>query len=285
MTRFRLIAAARTAGLTLLAGLIPLGVGCDGGDKGTSSNAPSSPATDGPPAPAPTGANDTGATGGGGKAAVQLPVVKLTPEAFAAEFMKSHEGTFNKYAQNRVEISGTVTSVMTNAAGDPTVVIRGKEAEPIVQCYTTDKQPWAKLARGQTVTMRGSLGYMPIVPNIEKCEIVTAGEPTAVARTAAELVADYAKDPKAFGEGKTRKDLLVSGKVLEKTPTMIGGTKLVLEGAGGVNVVCELGMLETELPTTGQVQPGQTVKVFGELSATTPPPNTVQLVTCHLVTQ
>lgn len=261
--------------------------GCDRGDTGK-------PTTPSGSAPAPSG---EAAPAGGQAAGAKGPqIFKLTPEQYSKEFQADQAATIERYRNGLVELSGTVEDVNMNFAGDVFVALRAGEptaetktapaTTPVVQCYTAEPEPWAKIARGQEATLRGSGGYLPGLPNIEKATIVSAGPSTAVNLSATELASDYTKGRDALLAKYKGKTLVVSGKVAEKKGDLAGATILFLEGDGPTRVRCPFGMTESTVKEmAAKVQTGQQVKVWADVDAANQSQDVVPLTSCRLITK
>jgi putative nucleic acid binding protein len=213
-------------------------------------------------------------------------VYKLSVEEYAASFDKNKVEASKKYSDGLVELSGVIESVNVSYAGEPFVHVQARAGPGVkVQCFTADREPWAKLARGQTVTVRGKYGELPTMANLEKCQVVEAGPPTAISLTAAGAVADYSKDRAAFARKHRGKDLVVRGKVADVRPSPTGGTIVRLEGNDEVRFRCDFGIWDTQLGAVSKLESGQDVKVFGTFVTLNPPADAVPLSGCHLITK
>jgi hypothetical protein len=198
-------------------------------------------------------------------------VFRLTPEAFFAEFKANPDAIHEKYQGGSLEIAGTVEEVGANLASNSVVSIRaGGEKDaigllPVVQCVMTDPEPWAKLARGQQATIRGDIGYLPFQANMENCRIVASGPPTVLTVSASQLASELA-DKDKFKKTYAGKNVIVTGKVVEKKADTAGAISLALEGVGGTDVHCDFAMIESTLKkVVPAVTVGQKVQVFGEI--------------------
>ena len=238
---------------------------------------------DGKAGGADASASPTSSSGGG------HPLV--SPEDFAKEFMGNQQATQEKYHAGVIEMTGTVAEVTVDLAGNPVVSLQaGAEKDqygnlPVVQCVTTDPEPWSKLAKGQQATLRGDVGYLPLAPNLKDCQIVPAGPTIALAVPSSQLAAEYAEREKAkkLYQGK---NLIVSGKVVEKKADAAGAITLFLEGTAGTRVRCDFGMIESVIKKAAPaVQVGQKVQVFGEIEDFTKTADEVPLTSCRLITK
>ena len=241
------------------------------------------PAADKPAADKPAGGGATPA----GRA--ERKVHKLTPEAYVAEYGSNlGEAARRKYGDGLVELTGTVARVGVNFAGDPVVDLLagppgpGGTQPPAVNCYTTAPEPWATLARGQAVTLRGRMHHMPNA-NLDQCAILDPGPSTAVAATAPELATAYAGDRAAFNAAHAQKDLVVTGTVVERKDADTGVT-LYLTGTDAVRVRCSFSGIDSIAAAVAPVKVGQRVKLTAEMYPANQTDTEVILTGCKLIT-
>jgi hypothetical protein len=236
----------------------------------------------------PGGADASASSSGGGH-----PIVfKVSPEDFAKEFMSNQQATQEKYHTGVIELTGTVAEVGANMAGDSVVSLQaGSQKDqygdlPVVQCVTTDPEPWGKLAKGQQATLRGDAGYLPLAPNLKDCEIVPAGPTIALAVPSFQLAAEYGTEREKSKKLYQGKNLIVSGKVIEKKEDVAGAITLFLEGTAGIRVRCDFGMIESIIKkVVPAVQVGQKVQVFGEIEDFNKTADEVPVTSCRLITK
>jgi hypothetical protein len=234
-------------------------------------------------------AGGAGATSPAAQANTQH-VFQLTPEAYYSEYQANSDSIHEKYRNGVVEIAGTVDEVSVNLAGDSTVNLRAgsvRDAQgtlPVVICVTTNPEPWGKLARGQTTTFRGDVGFPPFGPNLKSCDIVSTGPSTALTVWPFQLASEYGSDKATFKKTYAGKNLIVSGKVLEIKKDSAGAVSFRMEGVGDIKVWCDFGMIESIIKTVVPgVAVGQKVHVFGEVTAFDKPDLTI--TSCHLITK
>jgi hypothetical protein len=258
-----LLAAAATAG------------GCDKADATKSAGSSSKDTT----------------AGSGNKA----PLYKLTAEQFAKEFASGQEATVNHYKNGLVEVTGIVDQVDVNVVGDAVISLRAgprKEATadgpaqtPVVDCHTKEPEPWSKLAPGQEATYRGTVGYLPLVPNLENCQLISSGAPTVISVTSKDLAAEFSKNRAAARQKYAGKTLIVAGKVIDKKADVSGSITLTLEGEGAVKLLCGFGMIESTIKkVVPAIQVGQMVKVYCEPLRSASNDDSIQLTSCRLIT-
>jgi hypothetical protein len=272
-----LVAAAAAAAAVL--------AGCD---KGTSSGSSSSSASSSSSSP--------------GTGSQQQPVkaLSLSVQQFADKFKEWMSNGINapkpEESQGLFEVSGLVDRVEASASGEGIVLLRPTSDTDLtearqnrrlyVQALTNEKEPWARLARGQLATLRGKLGALPAPPNLDQANIVEAGPPTAVNLSASDLASQHSKGEEGLKGLYDGKDVIVTGKVSDVRSSVINGLTLFLEGDGKVRVRCDLGVTETQrLGDALAPKQGQTVRVFGEVHPSNLTETIVPMKGCHLITK
>jgi len=226
--------------------------------------------------------------------------IPLSAEQFAAKFKEWMANGLNapkpEESQGLFDVTGVVDRVELGISGDNLVFLRpASDTEPTearqnrrsyIQALVNDKQPWARLARGQRATLRGRLGAFPQPPNLEQADIVDAGPSTAVMISASELAAQHANGEAGLRKLYDGKDLIVTGKVSDVRSSPLSGLTLFLVGDGKVRVRCELGVPETQrLGEAGAPKAGDTVKVFGEVQPGNLTETILPMKGCHLITK
>ena len=278
----------RAAGICCVTiGIALAGIHCDkrdsssGGGGGTAGSSSSSGAAAGQRQPPPK-------------------VLSLSVQQFADKFKEWMSNGINapkpEEALGLFEISGMVDRVDSTSSGDGIVYLRPDtdteptearlNRRPYIQALVGDREPWARLARGQLATLRGKLGALPEPPNIEQAEIIEAGPSSAVNITAPLLASQHAKGEDALRNLYDGKDVIVTGTVSDVRPSPITGLTLFLEGDGKVRVRCELGVTETQrLGEALAPKPGQTVKVFGDVQPGNLTETVLPMKGCRLITK
>lgn len=79
--------------------------------------------------------------------------IAVTATALAAEYNTDEKQADVKYLQKALEVSGTISDVQTNQDGGLAVVLDAGDPMNSVQCTMREKN--VKLAKGQTVTLKG----------------------------------------------------------------------------------------------------------------------------------
>jgi len=224
----------------------------------------------------------------------------MSVQQFAEKFKEWMSNGINapkpEESQGIFEISGMVDRVDSTSSGEGIVYLRpGTDTEPTearlnrrlhIQALVSDREPWARLARGQLATVRGKLGALPSPPNIEQADIAEAGPPTAVAIAASELASQHTGGEDSLHKLYDGKDVIVTGTVSDVRSSPINGLTLFLEGDGKIRIRCELGVTETQrLGEALAPKQGQTVKVFGDVQPGSLTETVLPMKGCHLITK
>jgi hypothetical protein len=266
-----------TAGLIVFVAAL---VGCDKSEKGTAKDA--------------GGGTSNGTTASADQ--YRGTLYKLTPEQYFKEYSDNDEAVRRKYGNGLIELTGIVDRVGIDLAANSTVTLRAgpqKEVDPntpvtnpLVMCRLTETEPWAKVARGQQATLRGSVGNPPFSANLTDCQLITSGPSTVVIATAAQLAGEYVGKIDTFAKVNKDKNLIVTGKVARTKLDSAGAVTLFLEGLGATEVRCDFGMIESVIKkTVADVKAGQQVKVFGEVDPKAKPEDGLAMTSCHLITK
>jgi hypothetical protein len=186
------------------------------------------------------------------------PAFKLTAEEF------HRQAGDEKFDGKVIELSGTVEGVGRNAGGEAFVQLKVPSQMFGVMCFTTDEQPWAKVARGQKVRIKGLGGAVILAPRLLACAIVEPGEYAAVRISAADLAKEYAADPDATIKKYDKKHMVVTGEVAAKDVNEFKAVGLTLKTGNKVAVKCGFTAFDRDVSRAYAV--GQTVSVFGEFS-------------------
>jgi hypothetical protein len=190
------------------------------------------------------------------------PAFRLTAEEFHKEHAAGREAMAKKYEGKVIELSGEVERNFRNGT-DAFVALKVKGQILGVRCRTVDRQPWAKVAPGQKIRIKGVLpNEVWVCAALVDCVFVDVGQYAVIPVTAVELAKEYAADPVAAKKKYREKHLVVSGEVVSKEFTDIGTAVLALKTDGKVKVTC---VFDLDMNEEGKaVTVGQKVKLVGE---------------------
>ncbi|MBO0699204.1 MAG: hypothetical protein J2P46_12480 [Zavarzinella sp.] len=190
-------------------------------------------------------------------------VVKLDPEAYAAEVKKDEKAAAAKYKGKTIELSGTVSNVARNFGGDVFISLPSKTAGILgVSCFLKDKNVFGKVVKGQEVTVRGRYPDLPFGTQILNCELVKVGPSPALTYTAEELAKEWAKDKEAATKKWKDKVLIVSGEIGDTKSNDVGAISVFLKAGDKHRVDCGFTAFEKDI--AGKLKKGDKVKVVGE---------------------
>jgi len=192
--------------------------------------------------------------------------VAVTAEAFHGAIKKDAKAAAEKFEPALVELSGVVRAVGSRGAETFVTLDAGPEATLGILCvFAEEKQPWAKLSRGQKITVRGLWPEVVLQPGLVACTIAEAGPNPAAELRAEALAEDFAKARDAVRAKYSDKPLIVTGMVVSKTSNDLGAVRIFLQGAGELRVDC--GFNAVDRAEAEAVTPGQRIRLAGEFSA------------------
>lgn len=212
----------------------------------------------------------------------------IASEALFQEYRADPAATRKKYQGKSVTVRGIVTGCGLNL-GEPVIQLQGDKgiSDNVVGSPKEDREPWAKIAPGQIVTIRGTLSPLPLPgPYLDDCMVVDYGTFNATRLSAEDLAREYATGAAAVTDKYKGKHLVIEGVIVKeekgRTSRALGTTsgKVWLKGTDGVNVRCEFDGVKDWTP----LQTGNSLKAmttFGKQSM----PNEVSLENCRLITQ
>jgi len=191
----------------------------------------------------------------------KAPDFSLSAEELEAEYQMDKQAAEKKYKGKIIELSGVVERLY----GDEPAFIglhAGKRRLGL-PCVMTDKEPWARVARGQTVKLRGSWATQGDLPALYDCMIVDAGPNSAVLLSAAKLAEEYAADPKSVANRYNDKAVILSGEVVENKNDE-SGRIVRLKGTEKVSIELRYGPVFEKRGTN--IMAGEVIKVYGEFT-------------------
>jgi hypothetical protein len=190
-------------------------------------------------------------------------VIKVDPEAFAAEIKADAKAVAAKYKGKLIEMTGTVAGIYRNFGDVQYVGLPSKTAGTLgVTCVTKDQKLFGKVFKGQEVTVRGKYPDPQYGYQIEDCEIVKKGPSPALTYTADEMAAEWARDKEAATKKWKDKPIVVSGLIVESKVNDVGAVNVYLKAPNKKRVDCGFTAFEKEIAT--KLQTGTTVKFVGE---------------------
>jgi tRNA_anti-like len=197
------------------------------------------------------------------------PPVVVKPGDFAlsamelqAEFTTDKAAALAKYQGKTIDLSGVVKSVGDDGTDQNGLVeiVTGSGSLGL-PCYTVDREPFARLAPGQTVKLQGVWPKTASEPRLRDCVIVETGPSPAIALTALQLATEYAADPEAVKTKYDGKSLILGGDVQGKITRETGNCTLFLKGIEKKSHV-ELWFDAIHAGKAAKINDGQPIKLF-----------------------
>jgi tRNA_anti-like len=190
--------------------------------------------------------------------------VALTAEAFAAEIRKSPDAAAKKFEPVWIELSGVVRAVGSRDKEPYVTLDTGAELFGIVCVLAQDKEPWAKISKGQKVKVRGRWTDEAVSPGLDECTLIELGTNPAQQIAAEALADEFAKNKAAARTKYQDKPLVVTGVIVDAKPNELGAIRVFLKGAGETRVDC--GFNAADAAEAKALLAGQCVRVVGEFS-------------------
>jgi hypothetical protein len=204
-------------------------------------------------------ADSANAKKGGTETPKKAADFSLTSEELETEYHKDEKAADKKYEGKTIELSGVIADIYGDDDAAYVGLIAGKRILGL-PCVMIDKEPWAQLAVGQTVKLRGQWAISQ-KPALFKCEIVEAGPNPALVLSATQLADEYTKDPKGVKEKYAGRPVILSGEVVENKNDDKEGRYVRLKTPDKVTVKLTFGAL---LAARGaKITSGQTIKAYG----------------------
>ncbi len=195
--------------------------------------------------------------------------VKLTPEQFDKEVRKNAKKANETYKGKTIELTGKVLRVVRHFSGKPLLDLQANPTNEAsgVLCFTSEKQPWGKFAKGQTVKVTGKFPDFATVPQLDDCTVEAVTESNIRAVTAEDLARECEADPAAAGKKMKGQTLKVTGTVTaSEFDAKTNSPDVTLKGTDKTRVVCRLVPAEKE--SAAALKVGQTVTVVGQYAFT-----------------
>jgi hypothetical protein len=260
-------------------------------------NTSSAPGTNSPttsPASTNSGSSPRGSALGGvvkPSDSKKEPVVVVKPGDFAlsavelqAEFKTDKTTALAKYQGKTIDLSGVVKSVGDDGSGDSGLVeIVTGEGSLGLPCYTVDREPYARLAPGQTVKLQGVWPKTAGEPRLRDCVIVDAGPSPAFTLTALQLATEYAADPEGVKTKYDGKSLILSGDVVGKITRELGNCTLFLKGIEKTHVEVWFGAIHAG--KTATIKDGQPIKLLARFDKSACSPDTISFRDPWIITK
>jgi hypothetical protein len=190
------------------------------------------------------------------------PKYKMTAEQWTDEFKKDKKAAADKYKDAVIELSGTA---FDSGASDPqsagsTLVLNGADLR-FVRCMMVEAEPWAKVAKGSTVKIKGKASGAD-AEALYGCAFVEVGQNPAIVVKAEDLAREFAANKDEAAKKYDGKPLIVDGEVVSSGPEERKFERVVLKGDGQTSLSCRFAVTHEKKPP--MLTPGQRIKLAGE---------------------
>jgi hypothetical protein len=207
--------------------------------------------------------------------------VTFTPTEYYAEFNKLNENRIDKmgpkYEGKVIELKGIVKGLGPLSGRPELLVISpGKEQED-VRCFMPEGEEfWAKLSKGQEVTVRGLMRQPQSNPMLTNCWIASSGPYTGVTITAEELAREFAADRTKAAAKYAGKSFILTGEVVSGSAwSTFRGVNL--KGTADQPVEC---VFQSDTERDKKFVTGAKLKLYAEYNDTG-----TRLINCELISK
>jgi hypothetical protein len=190
--------------------------------------------------------------------------IAVSAETFDQELRKDKAAAAKKFEPVLIEITGVVRNVGSRDQ-ETFVTLEADAASLGVLClFANEKQPWAKISKGQKVKLRGLWPEVVSVPQLVDCEIVELGPSPAQELKAETLAELFAKDKDGTRKKYADRPLIVTGFKVDAKRNDLGAVRIFLKGAGETRVDCGF---DADDGAEALATPlGQALRLVGEFS-------------------
>lgn len=215
------------------------------------------------------------------KPLVERPAdVTFTPTEYFAEFKKLDLAMGQKYQGKAIELKGVVKG-LGRLSGQPELLVisPGSEQED-VRCFMPEGDEfWAKISKGQQVTVKGLVRQPQGYPMLIDCGIASAGPDLGVTTTAEELAKEFATNGEKATAKYQGKSLILTGEMISETTwATFRGVKL--KGTADQPVECVFYCGESTKERDKKFVPGAKLKLYAEYDN-----NGTRLMNCELISK
>jgi hypothetical protein len=185
------------------------------------------------------------------------PQLKVAAADFHAEFRGDFAAAQAKYGGKVIELTGTVHGARATQRGWIDLSAPEKGTVP---CEFEDVSVTGKVAKRQTIRVKGWARPTSTSPTLTQCEIVELGPDTSLKTTSEKLAADITVQREQTLKASEGRTTFVTGSLEGRITDENMTEQLVLKGDGKTRIQCQ-----TTDPRAKNLQPGQIVTFAGEL--------------------
>jgi hypothetical protein len=203
--------------------------------------------------------------------------VTFTPTEYFAEFNKLKEEMGKKYEGKVIELKGTVKGLGRLSGRPELLVISPEKEQEDVRCFMPEGEEfWAKISKGQEVTVKGLVRQPQGNPMLTDCAVTFSGPSSGVTMTAEELAKEFASDSTKAAERYQGKSFVLTGEVVSTSSwaTFIG---VKLKGVADKPVEC---VFRADAERDKKFVPGAKLKLYAEYDG-----NATRLMNCELISK
>jgi hypothetical protein len=187
------------------------------------------------------------------------PAFSLTPSVLARAFQQDRAGTDKRFGGAVVELSGTVRGM--GVAGDaPHLDLASDQSGAGAVCFTSDKEPWEKVAFGQKVKLKGRWPAGNTACQLFDCVIVEAGANPATRITAERLAGEFNASRKGTNSKYEQKSLIIDAEVL-RTEVVGSGLDVYVKVSGPTTAAFRF-LDEDDVQRAASLKPGDQLTVL-----------------------
>lgn len=198
----------------------------------------------------------------------------LAAAAYLSEVVKDNMAADKKFKYKTIELKGLVSDFQYGGFPRKSVQLYVEPEDDsgpkgaTVCCFMSEGQPWASLAKGQAVTVKGtgpSIGPLQgLGPVLRDVVIVSSGPATLLNSSAADLLTEFQKGPDAAAMkyGEKLVSVIVTGEIIAQGKDF-SNSRILLKGTAQNHVICNF-RESFGKQDAAKIAPGKKVKLYAE---------------------
>jgi hypothetical protein len=187
------------------------------------------------------------------------PAFSLAASDLARACHQDRAGADKKYGGAVVELSGAVRSM--GVTGDaPHLGLASDPGGAEILCFTSDKEPWERVAFGQQVRLKGRWPAGSTAGQLVDCVIVEAGANPAARIAAERLAGEFNASRRATNSKYRHKSLIIDGEVL-RAEAVGSGLEVYIKVSGPTQTTFRF-LGEDGVKRAASLKPGDRVRVL-----------------------
>jgi hypothetical protein len=170
----------------------------------------------------------------------------------------------NKYGNKVVELKGIVKGLdRTSGEAEVLVISPGKEAEEVRCFVVAPDEPWAKLSKGQSVTVKGIVRRLQGNPMLVSCSFAATGPSLAINSTAEALAKELDADADQAETKFKNKSFVLTGEV-DRVEKGTFSLTVFLKAPTKNSLACTFRSQKSTKERDAKLVPGAKIKFYGE---------------------